>query len=87
METEGARMFARRARVLRSRKERRALRMTTNKKRGLGGPRSFLSLYIYFIKLGGVNRTGFQKYFPNWDKGLAGIGVGWGLDRKLGRGG
>jgi hypothetical protein len=38
-------------------------------------------LYFYFIKLGEVNRTRFWKYFPNWDKGLAGIGVVWGLDR------
>jgi hypothetical protein len=45
---------------------------------------SFFTLYIYFIKLGGVNRKGFGKYFPNRENGLGGIGCVWGLDRILG---
>ena len=45
------------------------------------GRASFFTLYIYFIKLGGVNRKGFGKYFPNREKGLGGIGGVWGLDR------
>ena len=45
---------------------------------------SFFTLYIYFIKLGGVNRKGFGKYFSNRENGLGGIGCVWGLDRILG---
>ena len=48
---------------------------------------SFFTLYIYFIKLGGVNRKGFEKYFSNRENGLGGIGCVWGLDRIWGAGG
>jgi hypothetical protein len=54
---------------------------STNKKRGLGGPRCLFCLYFYFIKLRGVNWTFWRENFSFGCLGLGELAVVGGLTR------